>query len=83
MRLTKVIDGMEKPILGLLSQNGELKPKVITLLPQEILTTMAERLGQANHKFIYKGLTSKSYHKAAKKYFDNLIYKVKNQMEAI
>ena len=45
--------------------------------------TMAERLGESSHKFIYKGLTSKSYHKAAKKYFDNLIYKVKNQMEAI
>jgi hypothetical protein len=44
---------------------------------------MAERTGEENHKFIYKGLTSKSYHKAAKKYFDNLIYKIKNQMGAI
>lgn len=43
---------------------------------------MAEKNGEENHKFIYKGLTSKSYHKAAKKYFDNLIYKIKNQMNS-
>jgi hypothetical protein len=47
---------------------------------KEILTRMAEKLGEENHKFIYKGLSSKNYHKAAKKYFDNLIYKVKNGM---
>lgn len=45
--------------------------------------TMASKMGEENHKFIYKGLTSKSYHKAAKKYFDNLIYKIKNQMDTI
>lgn len=41
---------------------------------------MAKRIGEENHKFIYNGLNSKNYHKAAKKYFDNLIYKIKNQM---
>jgi hypothetical protein len=28
MRLTKVIDGMEQPIIDMLAKNGELKPKV-------------------------------------------------------
>jgi hypothetical protein len=41
---------------------------------------MARDFGEESHKFIYKGLESKNYHKAAKKYFDNLIYKVKNGM---
>jgi hypothetical protein len=44
---------------------------------------MAKRIGEESHKFIYNGLVSKSYHKAAKKYFDNLIYKIKNQMGAV
>ena len=83
MKLTKLIDDMEKNIVDLLSQNAELKPKVKIISIQEILMTMAEKIGEENHKFIYKGLTSKSYHKAAKKYFDNLIYKIKNQMGAI
>jgi hypothetical protein len=28
MRLTKIIDGMERPIISLLTDNPELKPKV-------------------------------------------------------
>jgi hypothetical protein len=42
------------------------------------LTKVALELGECDHRFIYKGLSSKSYHKAVKKYFDNLIYRVKN-----
>lgn len=41
---------------------------------------IGDKLGEENHRFIYEGLTSKNYHKAAKKYFDNLIYKVKMQL---
>lgn len=41
---------------------------------------MGRQLGEENHRFIYRGLTSKNYHKAAKKYFDNMIYKIKSQM---
>ena len=41
---------------------------------------MGERLGEPPSQLIYHGLTSKSYHKAAKKYFDNFIYKVKTQL---
>jgi hypothetical protein len=44
---------------------------------------MAKRIGEDSHKFIYNGLTSKNYHKAAKKYFDNMIYKIKSQMGVI
>lgn len=29
MRLTKIIDGMERPIIALLTDNGDLKPKVL------------------------------------------------------
>ncbi len=32
MKLTKVIDDMEKPIIDLLSENAELKPKVRYIL---------------------------------------------------
>lgn len=46
------------------------------------MTTIAREMGENDHKFIYKGLKNKIYHKAAKKYFDNLIYKVKNPLWA-
>jgi hypothetical protein len=38
---------------------------------------MGGELGYADHRFIYEGLSCKNYQKAAKKYFDNLIYKIK------
>lgn len=41
---------------------------------------MAGELGHSDHRFIYAGLNCKSYHKAAKKYFDNLVYKIKNPL---
>lgn len=41
---------------------------------------MAIELGEQDHRFIYRGLLSKSYQKAAKKYFDNLVYKIKNPL---
>lgn len=41
---------------------------------------MAAQEGVNAQNFIYRGLTSKSYCKAAKKYFDNMIYKIKSQM---
>lgn len=40
---------------------------------------MAKHIGE-EPKFIYSGLSSKDYLKAAKKYFDNLIAKLKNQL---
>jgi hypothetical protein len=40
---------------------------------------MAKHIGE-EPKFIYNGLNSKDYLKAAKKYFDNLIAKLKNQL---
>lgn len=47
---------------------------------QDILSVMAEQQGEDSPRFIYRGLASKNYHKAAKKYFDNMIYKIKSQM---
>lgn len=47
---------------------------------QDLLGAMATEQGMDAHTFIYRGLTNKSYCKAAKKYFDNMIYKIKSQM---
>lgn len=47
---------------------------------QDLLSAMAAEQGMEAHTFIYRGLASKSYCKAAKKYFDNMIYKIKSQM---
>lgn len=41
---------------------------------------MAKHIGE-DPKFIYSGLSTKDYLKAAKKYFDNLIAKLKNQLQ--
>jgi hypothetical protein len=49
-------------------------------LTQDLLGAMASQEGVDAHTFIYRGLASKSYCKAAKKYFDNMIYKIKSQM---
>ena len=45
-----------------------------------MLTAISAQQGEEGHRFIYRGLASKSYHKAAKKYFDKMIYKIKSQM---
>lgn len=47
---------------------------------QDLLSALATEQGTDAHTFIYSGLAGKSYCKAAKKYFDNMIYKIKSQM---
>jgi len=37
--------------------------------------------GESDYKFLTKGLHSKQYQKAVKKYFDNLIYKIRGDLK--
>ena len=47
-----------------------------------MLVWLAGELGHKDHRFIYQGLRCKTYHKSAKKYFDNLVYRIKNPLWA-